>query len=541
MEKKQTWIGALLDHRQVVPRWHSPAGALHAGERDSIRANFAPRVLPARWIPLLEEQAAKPDADRHVHVELSETKFLLGRSGNGAAPDSEALHRAGRVWQFASTRPELRPPERPDLTDGWLLKERANVATLRSALASYPRQPLLWSELARAHIVLGEDAKARRAMACAVQLASRSAYIRRSASRMYLHLHDVPRALRVVREHPNFGGDPRMLSAEIAIASCSNMPLRHVKAGMKMLDDHNLKPSYLSELAAALATVELEYGKHRSSRALFARSLKEPSENTVAQVQWAVERDSHIVVPFEAWQVPRPHEAKALAARLAGDWDGVLDATELWLQDEPYATRPAMIGSFVSFTEGQFRRSERLASQALLSNPDATVLRNNRAVVRAYLGDLAGAWDDVRRSMGREADTHPYLLATMGLIAYRSGDPELGAQGYRAAMAHFVKQKNVPSVVLASLFWLRELHRAQDPSAPAILQYLKNNRLRFTKGLPEPEIESMMRTLETEISQGSFDLPPTEGVPDEALRKVFHSFEAMHNVPELPVGFLEHI
>lgn len=492
-------------------------------------------------MPLLEEQAAKPDSDDHAHVELSEMRFVLGLGAADTLAKPSALQRARRIWQYASTRSDIHPPERPGLADGWLQKERANVATLRSALSRFPTQPLLWSELARSHIVLGDDDKAVRAMTCAVQLASQSSYVRRSAARMFLHLRDVPRALRMVREHPNFRNDPRMLSAEIAIASCSNMPLRHVALGMKMLDDKNVRPSYLSELAAALATVELEFGKHKKARTLFARSLTSPSENILAQLQWAAERDSHILVPSEAWEVPHPYEARALAARLAGDWDGVLDATELWLQDEPYATRPAMIGSFVSFTEGQYPRSEQLATQALLSNPDSAVLLNNRAVVRAYQGNLSGALDDVQRSVGLDKETHPYLLATLGLIAYRSGDPDRGARGYRAALAHFVNQKNAPSAVLASLFWLRELHRVQDPSALLLLEYVKANRLRFTKGRPEPEIESMLQTLEAEVAQEAFAMPPSDRAPDEKLHKAFASFEPAHNVPDLSTTFLEHI
>lgn len=494
MEEKKTWVGALLSRRQVIPRWHSPQSALQTGERDSIKVAFRPRTMPVKWLPLLAEQAGRADADQHASVELEEMRFVLGKKSTHQPPSpliSSPLLRAQQMWQKAAGHSGTRPPPRPDLGGDWHDQEQANVGILRRALGSYPQQPLLWSELARTFIVLGEDLKAKRAMACAVQLAGRSAYIRRSAARMFLHLGDPQQALKVVRDHPNFRGDPRMVSADVAIASRTNQPLRSAKHGLVMLEDANFRPSFLCELAAALGTVELEYGKHKRSRALFSRSMLIPSENALAQVQWATERDSFITIPAEAWQVPGSYEAHALAARQRLDWDSVLDAAEHWLNEEPFAIRPAMLGSFASFTSDQNQRAERLVSQALMSNPESASLYNNRAVARAYLGDMAGAIEDVRKAVEPGIEHQPYAIATVGLIGYRSGDHVLGAMGYKAAIAHFVKQKNAPSTLLASLFWLRELARIGDSSAASDFEYVRKNALRFTGGKPDPEIQSM--------------------------------------------------
>lgn len=451
------------------------------------------------------------------------------------------LRRAQQVWRQAAEHTGIRPPPRPRLTEDGYEQEQVNVHAMRASLKKYPNQPLLWSELARTYIVLREDSKARKAMACAVQLASRNSYIRRSAARMFLHLDDASSALKVVRDHPNFRGDPRMISAEIAIASRTGSSLRFAKLGSQMIDDKNYRLAYLSELSAALATVELEYGKHKRSRALFVRSMLEPSENAVAQIQWATERDDRIVVPIEAWQVSRAYEAKALAARMAGNWDGVLDATELWLQEEPFATRPAAIGSFSSFSIDQIRRAENLASQALLANPKSAELHNNRAVARAYLGNLTGALDDVKASIGCSAIHHPYLIATIGLIGYRTGDHALGAMGYKAALAHFVKQKNAPSAMLASLFWLRELVRIGDPSVPADLEYVKRNLLRFAGRRPEPEIRSMLGHIEATLAQPELFVEPERSVVQCDARGVFECFEPSREIPDLRRRYLENL
>lgn len=537
----KTWIGALLSRRQVVPRWHSPESALHAGERDSSKAALKPRVLPRRWLPLLQEQVDRLQADPQARVELEEIRFVLGLPPDAhLAPPSGALQHAQQVWQQATENAGTRPPPRPSGGD-WVAQEKANVHSLRASLSRYPQQALLWSELARSYIVLREDDKARRAMACAVQLACRSTYIRRSAARMHLHLGDPNSALKVVRDHPNFRGDPRMLSADIAIASRSELPLRFAKQGLQMLKDVNFRPSHLSELAAALGTVELESGKHKNSRALFARSLREPSENTLAQIQWATERDDHIVMPNEAWQVARPYEAQALAARLEGDWDAVLTATEMWQQDEPFAMRPAAFGSFATFSPEQIERAERLATRALLANPHSVELHNNRAVARAYLGDLAGALQDVKDSVNCSSSNHPYLIATLGLIAYRSGDHAQGALGYSTALAHFVTQKNAPSAVLASLFWMRELERIGDPSVPAELAYIKQHMLRFTRGKPEPEIKSMLSQIEGTLAQAELNLPATADKVDQAVRDLYGQFETSREATSLRGRFFDYL
>lgn len=543
MDEKKTWIGTLLSHRQMVPRWHSPQSALHGGERDSSKSTLKPRVLPRRWLPLLQQQAELAQAHPQSRVELEEMRYVLGLPRNeNLARESGAMQRAQQVWQQATEHAGTRPPPRPSDGD-WVAQEKTNVHLLRAALTRYPQQALLWSELARAYIVLGKDEKAQRAMACAVQLAGSSAYVRRSAARMFLHLYpkDPTHALRVVREHPNFCGDPRMLSAEIAIASRSNLPLRFAKLGLQMLNDANYRPAHLSELAAALGTVEMESGKHKHSRALFASSLREHSENTLAQIQWAAERDSHIVVPSEAWLVARPYEARALAARVAGDWDEVLTATELWQQEEPFAKRSAEIGSFAVFSHEQVVRAERLATRAMLVNPNSVGLHNNRAVARAYLGNLEGALADVKACDGCSADIRPYLVATVGLIGYRRRDHELGALGYSAALAHFVKQKNMPSAILASLFWMRELQRIGDPAVAADIAYIKQHKLRFTLGKPQPEIESMLMLLEGTLAQSELPLPVTSGIVDSEARSVYTRFESSQETADLRRRFLDHL
>jgi tetratricopeptide (TPR) repeat protein len=266
-----------------------------------------------------------------------------------------------------------------------------------------------------------------------------------------------------------------------------------------MIEDASYRPSYVSDLSAALATVEMSSGKHKIARQLFAKSMTAPSENALAQTQWASERDSKITIPAEAWRIPFPHEAQALAARIGGDWDTVLSASEKWLSDEPYSIRPAAVGSFASFTDDQVRRSERLASMGLGSNPESRILLNNRAVARAYLGDLPGSYADIKRALRLDKIEDPVLIATLGLLAYRSGRPDTGSRCYQHAIEIFISKKDKIAISLAILFWLREEIGVGSPDVGFYINYFEKNISRITGGKTEPELLSMLNSVKGQL------------------------------------------
>jgi hypothetical protein len=337
-------------------------------------------------------------------------------------------------------------------------------------------------------------------MQCALHLAGTNAYLKRSAARLYLHLEKPDRALSLVRSSAGTRLDPRLLATEIALSESGAGRSNWARAAAKVLSDANYRPRFVSDLSAALATVEMSHGKHKNARRLFASSLVAPSENSLAQAQWASERDKQITIPIEAWQTPFPHEARALAARVRCDWDAVLDASEHWLADEPYSMRPAAVGSFASFSIEQHHRSERLASAGIESNPDNAHLLNNRAVARAYLGDLNGTYSDLERAFRARKENDPVLIATLGLLAYRAGEPDVGARCYSTAVAAFIADHNKMSAALALLYWLREQIHIGAPTAATDLNFLKNNLLRITGGTPQPELTSMIASVEEQLA-----------------------------------------
>lgn len=496
-DKDDAWIGELLAHRQVVPRWHPPDLATASGERDGQRKEKPKAAVPLKWVTLLQEQVDRGDA--HALVELNEVEFILGRTPESKGSGGQ-MGKVRAAWtQAANLRLVPAPPTRVDGVIDIADDARARIRAIRESLRSKPDQALLWSELSRNHLILGSDQAADKAMQCAIQLASRSTYLRRSAARLYLHLRQPDRALALVRHSPGIQQDPRMLAAEVALSDSGGGKSNWGRTARDALSNGKYRPEVLSELAAALATVEMSHGKHKNARRLFSESMVSPTENSLAQAQWASERDSRIVIPPEAWQTPFSYEAQAMAARLKRDWDSVLDASERWLADEPYSMRPAGMGSFASFSVEQYRRSERLASAGLESNPDSRLLLNNRCVSRAYLGDLEGAFADLKSALRVRKAEDPVLIATLGLVAYRSGRPDLGSRCYSSAITGFAEAKNKLSLALAALYWIREEIVLGSADAGIQLEFIRKNLPRITGGKQEPELESMLEAVEAEL------------------------------------------
>lgn len=435
----------------------------------------------------------------------------------------------GESWRSGNLEPSI----------DRVTREKERIRTLRSELRERPKQPLMWSELARSQMIIGRDEDASRSMACAIHLAPENVYLRRCASRMHLHLDDHDSALSVIRKHPAAKHDPRLVSAEIAVSSVAKRPSKCAHLARGLVDEERYRAQHRSEVAAAIGTVELESGRHRKARDLFQKSLESPSENTLAQVQWASERDSKIIIPSAAWETPCSHEAEAMASRARHDWNSVLDCCELWLDSEPFASKPAHLGSFASFRTDFAERAHRIATNGLLVNKENTLLLNNRAVSSAYLGRIDEAIIDIKNAIKAGAASDAHMAATMGLIAYRSGLPDLGEQYYGTAVAKFLADKNVDSILLASLYWIREMARYDPGRARLDFDYVKKTSYKLLGGRRDPEVESMLEVIEAEIGQEVLVSVPFMSDNRGEISSVFDSFSIGRNVVAIRSRLLE--
>lgn len=348
--------------------------------------------------------------------------------------------------------------------DSIAVAARLAIALLRRRLVSDPRNAVARVDLARAYSSLGLNDQARRSINAAVSLAPQSRFILRSASRFFVHDHDPERAHRIVVRGGRANSDPWLAAAEIAAATAAQRQSVVLKPARRMLESNAFSPLETSELAGALATLELSAGNARKARKLFGRALLNPTENVVAQAEWARQSPSQLDIGPTSSSVARAFEAQALKLSASGDWVEAVRWTLRWHQDEPFSHRPAILGSYVaSAALADDAMAARFARAGLLANPHDAILLNNLAYSLARQGHHEEALEQAKRALPiAQASDRLALIATIGLIAYRTGDSDLGAELYERAIAQARAKKDMSRLAVGLINWAAEAIAAGD-------------------------------------------------------------------------------
>ena len=227
---------------------------------------------------------------------------------------------------------------------------------------------------------------------------------------------------------------------------------------------------------------------------LVARSLTDPTENAVAQAEWAAKRDAALEVPPEVIRQAQSHEAQALADYRAQHWGGVLSECRRWIVDEPFSTRPSAWGSYLAgVVNNDARTAEEFARQGLLANPRHPLLLNNLAVALAERGALKNAQVEFGKipKSRVHGEVDAAMLATEGLISFRIGEVTEGRRLYQAAAMMAADAGWRASHALALIYLAREEQRVASPMASAMLGWAE----KACQGIDAPEIQVMLRRL----------------------------------------------
>jgi Tfp pilus assembly protein PilF len=472
-------IGIEDPTRRLVPRWRDALVTIGSGELAPVgQASPARRAiedgvlakrlndwrqnrslpfaadLVAAAVVLQEEDAARDAAefllDSFAELPLATRRLaerVLGRELTTTSDTPVAVERVS-IEKFGQSVEYLRHHPANRVIHG-----------LKKRLAEEPRNALLWADLARRYTILGLDDRARRAIFAALSQAPDDRFILRSAARFFVHVDEPDLAHRILRRSAATRRDPWLLSAEIAVADVAGKTSNFVTHGRRLLQDHGLAAAHLSELAGSIASLELGAGKIRQARRLFAQALIDPTENTVAQVEWASRRAKEITIEHSALTVPRSYEARAWEAYRAEEWQTVVDQSEEWFTDEPFSGRPIALGTYTaSVILEDYERAESLARMWLALNPNDQHILNNLAFILASGGKVAEAME-VLRHRNLEASSSAIKVAwtaTGGLIDFRRGNIAQGRAQYESAveMASRADQKSWRASAIA--FWARE-------------------------------------------------------------------------------------
>ena len=457
--------------RTIIPRWRESVITASTGELGTFLA-IAPSDVPTSFKELEERITDwRRNETFGVAADLVSTAFVLGVAdirevveaalfvleSETYAPKpvldlalyiTEGESEAASIDSLASSVPAADDPLRGQIRD------------LKARVRANPRNSVAWVDLARLYVSNGVHSKAERAMLNGIALSPNNRFVLRSAARFFVHLGDAERAYDLLRQSSVTEGDPWLKAAEIAVGDMVGKAPRRLRNAIRsMLDNPNFSPWHISELASAVATVEMKTGKESAARKHFRLALQQPTENTVAQATWAKSRINGVAPDDQHFRLPLSYEAKAYDAYERMEGRECVTECEKWLEDEPFSSRPASLGSFMSMVAFEdYERAIDFTKRGLLSNPRDFLLRNNLVVATAESGNLDDAANEFRRIDSRSLEGMEKVTwtATNGLLSFREREYEKGRECYRNAadLARHQRDRRLEPMVLTH--WARE-------------------------------------------------------------------------------------
>ena len=459
--------------RRVIPRWRTYDVTRLLGELDSIDS-------PPRHAAVISDFLASKVTDWRRNRTVGHASDLVG-AGLTLGRETEVADAAQfllrddlsvSAWTRELADHALRVPVatmsglNPRAVDQSALYAR--IRALRHLLHTEPKDPISWVDLALAYACLGLGHQANRCMTISLQLSDNNRFVLRSAGRLYIYLDDPERAHSVFIKSNRTRHDPWLLSAEIAIGSIAARPPRLVKAARRMLSGSRFLPSHLSELASAVATLDLKNGSVRKSKRLFQQSLVDPTENSIAQVAWAARQNRRIGFDHQFLSRPNTFEAESWIAFQEGRWERAVEQCKLWLFDQPFSSRPSTQGSFLAAVALEdYSTSEYFAKQGLIANPSDPTLLNNLAfslISRDKFNETKLALSKIDRSKLSDLE-RAVLQATDGLFEFRVGHVRRGRELYSNAYSIGRQIKDGSQIMLLALAFT--FHAIEEASVEA--------------------------------------------------------------------------
>jgi tetratricopeptide (TPR) repeat protein len=168
---------------------------------------------------------------------------------------------------------------------------------------------------------------------------------------------------------------------------------------------------------------------------------------------------------LETIRVPFAAEALARAASDEGDWAEALAQAESWLDDQPFDTNAALVGSYVaSIGLEDWEVSADIARVGLRARPGDVMLTNNLAYALIEAGQLREASMALSQlDLSSLSDTDRIVVtATLGLLRFRSGDLEAGRQLYSRSIDLARRNGDRGLEVRAHAMLLREVRASAD-------------------------------------------------------------------------------
>ena len=449
--------------RHTIPRWNAINTSVVLGEMDSY--TIMPKILNQsrksdlellldEWdhnqsLPLAVEIVS---ANRFIesNIDISNVlQFIANLESSGTK--LPALVKDLIVEEGDSTVERILP-----------LNYRENINKTKKALAQFPRNPLMWSELGREYLVSGEIKKSEKALHIALNLAPNNRTIVRAVARLYIHTGDLDKARYYLDNCDLVNVDPWVLASEIALLNQMKKSSRLIKRGREMLLNQSYSPLALSELASELSTMDFASGNSKQGKRKLQIVQNHLHENAYAQLIW-VSKNVYNLSPLIA-EVPSPScnfEAIAKSNYFMGKWDKAFQYAGKWLEYQPFSRKPALLGSYIAADLiGDIKKAYDAIYCGLKSNPNDSAIVNNYIYISILMNDFSTAQSYMKKASAQfDISADVLLTATNGLLLYRTGHPEAGLAKYKEAIAIANRQNNDVLQCKAVIYLAREEKR----------------------------------------------------------------------------------
>ncbi len=372
----------------------------------------------------------------------------------------------------------------------------------RIKLKEWPRNSILWIELARLYTILNEEKKARHAIQVALQLDGQNRYVVRSAIRFYLHLSDIDDIYRIFINQNAMYHDPWILAPYVALQdrlSKSNLRIKNVRSLLDHIDD-----TQATELAGSLATLELDNGAIKAAKKLFKRSVVMPNDNSLAQAAWAAHKVG-VVTKISDYHVPYMYEAITRDSLINGKYSNALQQCMSWMIDEPFSAIPATTGSYIATSFlNKLECAEQFCDFGLQANPTDKMLLNNYAVILAKTGRITEAFNAFAKtnSVDHKSPMIITLMATAGLLMFRSGEIEEGRKMYAESIETAKQMNENESRAMAAIHYAMEEIEVGVLTKDEIRKILDDN----VKKIDHPNVKYLKDNVMKKLKNNIFKL-----------------------------------
>ena len=316
----------------------------------------------------------------------------------------------------------------------------AKIAKLKKLLIAYPTTAIYHVEIARQYMLLGQLKRAEEHINTALYFDCHNRFVVRSAARFLLHNDKEERAVAVLRHSGLTKQDPWLMASEISVSRQAEKRSPYLKKALDLIESQNFSSFDPTELCGAIGMEEFENGGYKKSRKLFNQSLTASNDNSFAQAQWmAKNRQLELVFPKQPINTSFK-EALCYDKFFAGEFKSALQYAIQWQDEMPYSIKCAMFGSGITTTFlKDYDKSEKFLSTYLKTNPRSKAALNDLAYAYALHNKTKEAQENLNLA-AKEIDRNNYepvdicIYATQGLILFRNGMAEQGAQYYEIAI-----------------------------------------------------------------------------------------------------------